>query len=421
MTKIHKWLITAAAFGCAAACVVALAPLADKDEQPKAAASTQPEQKLEPGQIRLKPEEIEHLGLKSEPIAASTFAPDIRLFGITQEDPDASFAIRAQVAGLVKTIEGKPWPEIAQTIADNTTVGTVEPRPIPADQIALASQQATLQTQLATAQADFNTANFSLKAAQTAYERLKALNEQDKNVSDRVVQEAQLKVQTEQVHLQGAQNTLKLAGDALKSLKSTLAPVPLVISKGGEVVEMTAHPNESVEPGAPILRVSRFNTVIAQVFVPASESVPATAKEAKITPYGSAGNPLNAVRIGNGPTRDPKTKEAVLMFRVTVDDPTQHVRPGTPVIASIPAEGEPLQGVTIPRAAVVRYLGKAWVYIVGENNIYQRREVSLDHPLSDGSGWFVNQGFKTGEQVVTTGAASMLSDEVNAMFGGGGD
>ena len=96
-------------------------------------------------------------------------------------------------------------------------------------------------------------------------------------------------------------------------------------------MEITAHSNESVEPGAPILRVSRFSTVIAQVFVPASESVPATAKEAKITPYASTGNPLNAVRIGVGPARDPKTKEAVLMFRVTVDDPSQHVRPGTPV------------------------------------------------------------------------------------------
>src|SRR5205814_1859239 len=127
----------------------------------------------------------------------------------------------------------------------------------------------TLQTQVATAQAEVTSATISLDAARVSYERLKKLNAEDKNVSDRVVDEAQLKVRTEQARLNGAKQTLELASAALKAAQMKLAAIPLTVLHGGEVMDVSVHPGEAVESGQPILRVSRFNRVLAAVSSPA--------------------------------------------------------------------------------------------------------------------------------------------------------
>src|SRR5579859_843214 len=102
-------------------------------------------------------------------------------------------------------------------------------------------------------------------------------------------------------------------------------------------------------------------------------------------------------------------------------DAAPGIRPGVPVTASVPVEGEPLKGVVVTKTAVVRYLGKSWVYVVAPDGGFDRKEISAERPMPDASGFFVIEGLKPGDQIVTTGAASLLSQEVNAAFGGGGD
>jgi hypothetical protein len=77
--------------------------------------------------------------------------------------------------------------------------------------------------------------------------------------------------------------------------------------------------------------------------------------------------------------------------------------------------------VTVPEASVVRYLGKAWVYVAEADKEFERREVSLDQRGEGGKGWFVVEGFKGDERVVTVGAQVLLSTEINEAFGGGGE
>jgi multidrug efflux pump subunit AcrA (membrane-fusion protein) len=78
-----------------------------------------------------------------------------------------------------------------------------------------------------------------------------------------------------------------------------------------------------------------------------------------------------------------------------------------------------LKGVNVPKSAVVRYLGKAWVYVVASDGGFDRKEISLDHPIPDAAGWFVIESVKPGDRIVVTGAAALLSQEINAAFGGG--
>ncbi|HUO06825.1 MAG TPA: HlyD family efflux transporter periplasmic adaptor subunit [Phycisphaerae bacterium] len=393
----------------------------DRDDEPPA--SQPADAKLEPGHLKLSAEQIEHAGLKVEPIQKGTLAPDIRAFGVIQEDPAASFTLRAEAPGTLApppAAKDKPWPDVGQQITENETIGILQPRVMPSDQITLASQRVTLQGQLASAQADLSAAKIALDSARTIYERLQKLNAENKNVSDRAVEEAKAKVDTETAHVESAKKSVELTNAALDTVQMKLNPVPLVVAKAGEVVEVNAHPGEAIESGQPILRVATFDTVVAAVNIPIGETPASNSTEARILPIGTEERPLTGTRMGTAEQTDPKTHERIILFRVRIGD-AKNLRPGHPVVAYVPAEGDALKGVTIPESAVVRYEGKGWVYLDDGNSIFERREVPLDHPSAKGDGWFVNSGFTGDEKLVTTGAQMLLSQEVFASIGAGGD
>jgi multidrug efflux pump subunit AcrA (membrane-fusion protein) len=291
---------------------------------------------------------------------------------------------------------------------------------MPSDQITLASQRVTLQGQLATAQADLNAAKIALDSATATYEREKKLNAENKNVSDRVVQEAKSRVETEQAHVEAAGKSVELSKAALDAVGMKLEPMPLVVGKAGEVVDVSAHPGEAIESGQPILRVATFDTVVAAVNIPIGEEPAANVTTARIVPTGGEEKALTGTRMGTAAITDPKTHEQVLLFRVKIAG-NKDLRPGHPVVAFIPAEGDAQSGVTIPESAVVRYEGKGWCYVAEGENTFVRHEVPLDHPSADGRGWFAASGLDGDEKVVTSGAQLLLSQEVFASIGGGGE
>jgi len=64
----------------------------------------------------------------------------------------------------------------------------------------------------------------------------------------------------------------------------------------------------------------------------------------------------------------------------------------------------------VPREAVIRFNGTTWVYVQTADNTFQRTEAALDRPLEDG--WFVREGLKPQDKVVTVGAQQLLSEEL---------
>ena len=71
----------------------------------------------------------------------------------------------------------------------------------------------------------------------------------------------------------------------------------------------------------------------------------------------------------------------------------------------------PLSGVVVPRAAVVRFRGAAWVYVRTGPEAFERR--LLQNPIAEADGLFVAQGFGDGEEVVTQGAQALFAAEQN--------
>jgi hypothetical protein len=183
----------------------------------------------------------------------------------------------------------------------------------------------------------------------------------------------------------------------------------LKAGRGGEVVEILAHPGESIEQGAPVLRVSRFDHLLVRVNLPMGEQTDSL--HAAIVPAGFESKPpIRATRIGVAPVTDPRTQGISLLYRL--DSTEFGLRPGTAATALLPGAGKTLTGVLIPDSATVQQNDRIWAYASVGSDRFIRKPVATDVPVR--GGYLVTAGFSPGERVVSTGAQTLLSEELKS-------
>jgi RND family efflux transporter MFP subunit len=344
----------------------------------------------------------QRMGIRTEAAVALKQRRVIAAYGQLQEDPSRSFVLRAPVAGTVQGAADRQWPDIGQNLADGSVVGALDPRLPPTDRI-------TLNDRLASARADVESSRASLAAAQAALERARALNADNKNVSDKVVDDAKATVVSDQARLSAASESARLIE---ASLTSTHAGAPsLELVRGGEVVEVLAHPGESVESGQPILHVARFDILLARIDVPAGQVIAAGVKTAAVAPLGYEDHPFAGERVALAASVDPKTQGQPFLFRIS--DPSRALRPGLSVTAYLEAPGPARSGVIVPRSAVLRQSGQTWIYVQTSSDHFSRRPVAIEE--STGEGWFTHS-VSAGDRIVTVGAQALLSEEFKSQI-----
>jgi multidrug efflux pump subunit AcrA (membrane-fusion protein) len=183
--------------------------------------------------------------------------------------------------------------------------------------------------------------------------------------------------------------------------------------RGGDVVEILPQPDESVEPGAPILRIARLDTLLVRIDIPVGDPVAANLSRARIAPAGQEEQtPLNAERVAVSAAIDPHAQGVSLLFRLL--GTRFGLRPGLAVTAYLPTAVAGRSGIVIPQAAVVRTGGKARVYLQTSPSKFERRQVSVDLPTTEG--YIVRSGFAAGDRIVTTGVESVLSEEFKSQL-----
>ncbi|MDD5276177.1 MAG: hypothetical protein PHR16_08850 [Methylovulum sp.] len=90
------------------------------------------------------------------------------------------------------------------------------------------------------------------------------------------------------------------------------------------------------------------------------------------------------------------------------------IKPGMRISAWIPEAQHRLAGVIIPKSAVCWLMGQAFVYLKTGGEAFSRRVIS-DY-VTTADGYFVNHGLDPGEQIVTTGAQQLLSEEMRGQI-----
>ena len=151
------------------------------------------------------------------------------------------------------------------------------------------------------------------------------------------------------------------------------------------------------------------SALLARIDLPLGETLASPPTGGRLVTLADAS--LEAELLGAAPNVDPLTQGRGFLF--LAKPKASQLLPGEALTGFLKIPGEPLAGVLIPRAAVVRTEGSGWVYrLEGGSESFTRIQVALEHPNE--VGWFVTTGVSTNDYLVVTGAQVLLSEELKA-------
>jgi hypothetical protein len=220
----------------------------------------------------------------------------------------------------------------------------------------------------------------ALEASAKDYHRVKALFSQGENASARALETAEAAMKRDQIALNTAEAQFASAWG------KTLAGQP--------------------DLAAFVHSLAAYETVLVRLDLPAGELLRETPTGGRLVLPGAL-QPIQALLLGPAPTTDPQVQGQGFLLLAT--NLAGRLASGLAITGFLLLPGEPLRGVTVPETAMVRAADRAWVFVQTSATTFVRRDVKLDHPMTDG--WFVDSGISPNDRVVTTGAQTLLSEE----------
>ena len=153
--------------------------------------------------------------------------------------------------------------------------------------------------------------------------------------------------------------------------------------------------------------LSSLASALVQLDLPAGQPVTGVPMGARLLTLADDSKSVPVELLGPAPRVDPQLQGRGFLFLLKTN--SVQLAPGAAVSGFLEFPGENQSGVELPRNAMVRFNGATWVYVQTGDQAFERREVQLDSPLSQG--WFVREGLKPGDKVVSVGAQELLSEE----------
>jgi hypothetical protein len=228
---------------------------------------------------------------------------------------------------------------------------------------------------------DLRAAQAALSASSQEYARLNTLSVQN-NASARARETAEANAARDQTQAESARQKLLAGwGSAIAARSDLPAFVQSLVS---------------------------LESALIRIDLPAGEALKSPPASARLVALADDSKPVEAQLIGPAPMVDPQMQGRGFLLLVT-PNPSQ-LAPGAAVTGFLNLAGEAQSGVAVPRDAVIRFNGTAWVYLQTGDDTFQRTEIALDRPLDNG--WFVAAGLKPQDKVVIVGAQQLLSEEL---------
>ena len=249
-------------------------------------------------------------------------------------------------------------------------------------------------TPLVTLDGELAAAEAALAASRAENDRTQKLLANGENTSRKVAETAEAQFRADEIKADGLRRTAHLEwGAAISALDA---------AKRREFVE----------------QLVRGDTALIRVDILPGDALAEQPKSARVLVLGREQQPIETQNITPAADVDAKTQAQGFVLRV--DKSPFALRPGMALTAWLELPEKPRAGFAIPRSAVLRHDGRAWVYVQEEEEKFVRKPVTLDTPLDGDKGWFVAEGggIKADDLLVTTGAQSLLSEELKAQGGG---
>lgn len=238
---------------------------------------------------------------------------------------------------------------------------------------------------LATSLTEIATTRVQLETSAKEAERIKTLFGQNQNVSVRAFETAEAAVKQNRIAVEAAQ-------------------LRLVAAWGKTIVD---RPDLDVF----IHSLVTQEAALVRVDVPASEKLDGAPTGARLAFLSEPNIFISVEFLGAAVSTDPQTLGRGFLFLIK----GKPISLNAAVIAYLSLPGETEKGVIVPREAILRHEGEAFVYVQTGDDTFARSEFELEHPLD--KGWFT-ETFKPGVKVVVTGAQQLLSEELKGEGGG---
>lgn len=153
-----------------------------------------------------------------------------------------------------------------------------------------------------------------------------------------------------------------------------------------------------------------YRAQLLLITLPANTRLEPSVNIAYVHERGQRQAALPATLVSASPQVDPVSQGPRYFFKCT-----QCRLPfGAHVTAWIPAAGRVDSGVNIPHSALVWHMGQAFVFVKTDAEHFSRRP--LANFSSNSQGYFVAGTLKPGEEVVTAGAQTLLSQQLKGQI-----
>ena len=229
----------------------------------------------------------------------------------------------------------------------------------------------------------------TVSSAKLEYQRAKALYEDDRNISERALRDAESRFRISQARLTAAESAESVLRDSM------------LTDWGPEVREWAMQADSASL--APLL--SRRAVLVQLVFphqLPRSAAVPTL----MLTPVTARAEAVEGRFVSAAPRVSAALPGNTYFYFVDGAD----LRVGARVLARVSTDEASFDGVIVPNEAVVWHAGKSWVYVKRDAETFGRYQISTDNQL--GEGWFQQTSMQIGDEVVTSGAQLLLSEEL---------
>jgi hypothetical protein len=236
--------------------------------------------------------------------------------------------------------------------------------------------------------ADLTSAQAALDSSSAQYHRTRRLYAEQKNASLRDRQSAEATYLNDKARSEALEQELRDAW-------------------GGQVAQIGSRAR-----GELVSALIERREAIARVTAPIGEALDSAPGRAEVVVIGHEQQPLLARAVYEAPTINPQMQGQAFLLLIGTKDFS--IRPGTAVSARLPSSAKSEQGVMVPRAAVVRFAGKEWIYCLLAGDRFGRREIVPTELTAEG--YFVTEDLAPGTPIVVTGAQTLLSEEQKAQI-----
>ncbi len=149
---------------------------------------------------------------------------------------------------------------------------------------------------------------------------------------------------------------------------------------------------------------------LLQITMPVNTRLNPEIRDIYFDEHGQRHTAIKATLIAASPKIDPISQTERYFFKAE----GRLLAFGTHITAWIAEDAQQISGVSIPRSALVWHLGQAFVFIKIDNNHFNR--LTLPEFTSDDHGYFVTGKLQPGQEIVTTGAQILLSQQLKALI-----